>query len=251
MIHFPFAYVGPGAGFAFLGSFLSLLLSLLAGLASLLLWPFRALAGLFRKSVRRKVVIVGVDGLRHDAAERLVAEGALPNLARLKRLSGSPGQWPAAAFWRVLGKHSVDSTVLWAPGELPPEFKGRMLRRSAGSMISRPAYYAKYLVRLLGPLSVLSSAQTAGAPCAEQEAVFFSALDRQKRGLLACVFEIPDGAYGELDRIVGRLLAYAAPETTVFLLFGGTLFSNRGIGADSRTEDVASLVLRIFGIGFA
>ncbi len=43
MIHFPFAYVGPGAGFAFLGSFLTLLLSLAASLASLLLWPFRML----------------------------------------------------------------------------------------------------------------------------------------------------------------------------------------------------------------
>ena len=35
------AYVGPGAGFAFIGSFLSLLAGFLLGAASILLWPFR------------------------------------------------------------------------------------------------------------------------------------------------------------------------------------------------------------------
>ena len=44
-----FAYVGPGAGFAFLGSFLTLLLSVLASITSLLLWPFR----LLRLALRR------------------------------------------------------------------------------------------------------------------------------------------------------------------------------------------------------
>ena len=37
----PLAYIGPGAGFAFLGSFLTLLVALLLGLVSLLIWPFR------------------------------------------------------------------------------------------------------------------------------------------------------------------------------------------------------------------
>ena len=35
------AYIGPGAGFAFLGSFLTLLGGLLLGVVSVLLWPFR------------------------------------------------------------------------------------------------------------------------------------------------------------------------------------------------------------------
>ena len=38
---FVLGYIGPGAGFAFLGSFLTIALSLLASLVSLLLWPFR------------------------------------------------------------------------------------------------------------------------------------------------------------------------------------------------------------------
>ncbi|HVX67905.1 MAG TPA: hypothetical protein VHA11_14935, partial [Bryobacteraceae bacterium] len=36
-----FAYIGPGAGFAFLGSFLTLLAGLFLGAVSLLAWPFR------------------------------------------------------------------------------------------------------------------------------------------------------------------------------------------------------------------
>lgn len=44
------AYVGPGAGFAFLGSLLALVAGFLLSLASLLLWPFRVL----RASIRRR-----------------------------------------------------------------------------------------------------------------------------------------------------------------------------------------------------
>ena len=35
------AYIGPGAGFAFIGSFLTLLAGFLLGAVSVLLWPFR------------------------------------------------------------------------------------------------------------------------------------------------------------------------------------------------------------------
>ena len=35
------AYIGPGAGFAFLGSFFTLLGGILLGLVSILMWPFR------------------------------------------------------------------------------------------------------------------------------------------------------------------------------------------------------------------
>ena len=42
------AYIGPGAGFAFLGSFLTFLLGIFLGLISLLLWPFRLVWGFIR-----------------------------------------------------------------------------------------------------------------------------------------------------------------------------------------------------------
>lgn len=94
MMNLPFAYIGPGAGFAFLGSFLSLVLSTLATIASLLLWPFRMLRMAIRRSrgMRaarvKKLIFLGLDGLDPELAEKWMDEGKLPNLARLKE-SGS------------------------------------------------------------------------------------------------------------------------------------------------------------------
>jgi predicted AlkP superfamily phosphohydrolase/phosphomutase len=85
-----FAYIGPGAGFAFLGSFLTLALSVLATIASLLLWPFRMLwmAMRRRRGGRaprvKKLIFLGLDGLDPELTEKWMAEGKLPNLARLK-----------------------------------------------------------------------------------------------------------------------------------------------------------------------
>jgi predicted AlkP superfamily phosphohydrolase/phosphomutase len=84
------AYIGPGAGFAFLSSFLVLFITFLLAIFSLLAWPFRAVARLlrgqkaFRKSQVHQVVIVGLDGMAPELAEKFMAEGKLPNLARLR-----------------------------------------------------------------------------------------------------------------------------------------------------------------------
>ena len=44
------AYVGPGAGFAFLGSFLSLLAGFFLSIGSLLAWPFRMVWRILRRT---------------------------------------------------------------------------------------------------------------------------------------------------------------------------------------------------------
>jgi hypothetical protein len=49
--HAQLAYVGPGAGFAFLGSFLTLIAGFLLSLFSLIFWPFRML---WRLALRRQ-----------------------------------------------------------------------------------------------------------------------------------------------------------------------------------------------------
>ena len=88
------AYIGPGAGFAFLGSFLTMLAGLLLGALSILAWPFRLLwRAVFRRGGRvqgkvRKVICLGLDGFDPRLTERLMEEGKLPNLAQL-RASGS------------------------------------------------------------------------------------------------------------------------------------------------------------------
>ena len=84
------AYIGPGAGFAFLSSFLVLFLTFFLALLSFLSWPFRFLIRLvkgtrsYRGAVIDKLVILGLDGLEPSLAEKYMAEGRLPNLARLK-----------------------------------------------------------------------------------------------------------------------------------------------------------------------
>ena len=85
-------YIGPGAGFAFLGSFLTILLSLLASLVSMVIWPFRMLwLALRGKGSSRKMIILGLDGLDPKLTERWMAEGKLPNLRALAE-SGYYGQ---------------------------------------------------------------------------------------------------------------------------------------------------------------
>ncbi len=201
---FMFAYIGPGAGFAFLGSFLSLVASFFLTAASLLLWPFRAARAMIRrrKSLRhakvRRVIFLGLDGLDPGLTERYMAEGKLPNFSRLKDQGSfhrlrttfpalSPVAWSTFAtgvspakhnifdflnrslktyipelaaskvrpaqrvlrvgrwrlplsrpvvemrrksesFWKILGEHSIGSTILRVPITFPPEdFNGRLL----------------------------------------------------------------------------------------------------------------------------
>jgi predicted AlkP superfamily phosphohydrolase/phosphomutase len=84
------AYIGPGAGFAFLSSFLVLFLTFFLALFSFLSWPFRFLIRLIKgkrsyKSAQiDKIAIIGLDGMEPSLAEKYMSEGRLPNLARLQ-----------------------------------------------------------------------------------------------------------------------------------------------------------------------
>jgi predicted AlkP superfamily phosphohydrolase/phosphomutase len=199
-----FGYIGPGAGFAFLGSFLSLIASFFLTAGSLLLWPFRVARAAvrrrrgFRRAKVRRLIFLGLDGLDPRLAERFMAEGKLPNLSRLKEQGSfhrlrttfpalSPVAWSTFAtgvspakhnifdflnrslkscvpelsscrvrparralrigrlriplwrptvemlrksqtFWKILGEHSIGSTILRVPITFPPEeFNGRLL----------------------------------------------------------------------------------------------------------------------------
>lgn len=118
------AYIGPGAGFAFLGSFLTLLGGLLLGLISVFLWPFRIAWRAFRgqqgyKHAKvKKLIFLGLDGLDPGLAERYMAEGKLPNLSRLREQGGfhrlrttfpalSPVAWSTFATGVNPARHSM------------------------------------------------------------------------------------------------------------------------------------------------
>ncbi len=411
--HFTPAYIGPGAGFAFLGSFLTLVISVLAGIASLFLWPIRYLRGLARRrtgSVRR-AIFLGFDGLDPRITERLMAEGRLPNFAKLRGMGSysrlrttfpalSPVAWStfatgvnpgrhnifdflsrdlrtyvpelssarvtkksvefrrrSEAFWKILGRYGVTSTILRVPITFPPEeFNGRLLsamctpdlRGSQGTFsrfteptgelegpagemipfavrggfleiqgvrfclkegvytpwvhlrfpsargiarflfttkdgfslyctpvqidpedpampISHPRWYAIYLAKLLGAFATLGMAEDtwalnegaidqaafleqAWSIQKERETMFFSALDRAPRGVVACVFDTTDRVqhmcfhqpdviepmYVDMDRILGQTLRYVDPGTVLFVLsdHGFTSF-RRGVNLNT------------------
>lgn len=118
------AYVGPGAGFAFLGSFLSIVAGFFLTLASLLAWPFRMA---WRAARRRRefqharahrVIFLGLDGLDPRLTERFMNEGRLPNLARLRQEGAyrrlrttfpslSPVAWSTFATGVNPAKHNI------------------------------------------------------------------------------------------------------------------------------------------------
>lgn len=119
-----FAYVGPGAGLALAGSFLTLLIALLTALGLLLSWPVRSLLRWKRvrrtrsRAAVRRVVILGLDGLDPQLTETLLAVGLLPNLAKLKangtysRLATtwpplSPVAWSTFSTGVNPGKHAI------------------------------------------------------------------------------------------------------------------------------------------------
>ena len=117
------AYVGPGAGFALLSSFLVILTTIVLAFLSLLIWPFRALYRLIRRRrrLRPKIdrfIVVGLDGQDPRITDRLMAEGRLPNFRRLaeegsyKRLettypSISPVAWSSFATGTSPAKHNI------------------------------------------------------------------------------------------------------------------------------------------------
>jgi predicted AlkP superfamily phosphohydrolase/phosphomutase len=83
------AYVGPGAGFAVVSSFLIILGALALSFVSVLTWPVRRIIRTLkrRKSMGKsrvdRVVVLGLDGLSPIIVKRMVDEGKLPNFAKL------------------------------------------------------------------------------------------------------------------------------------------------------------------------
>ncbi len=119
-----FAYIGPGAGFAFLGSFLSLVAGALLGAFSLLTWPirvsWRALrrGRAFRHARVKRIIFLGLDGLDPRLTEQYMREGKLPNLARLAALGSytrlrttfpslSPVAWSTFATGVSPARHNI------------------------------------------------------------------------------------------------------------------------------------------------
>ena len=118
------AYIGPGAGFAVVGSFLAVFFSLLAGLLAVFTWPLRyTLRAIrhrraFARSRIKKCIILGLDGMDPKLAEQWMDEGKLPALDGLRRQgtfrplattipSMSPVAWSSFQTGVNPGKHNI------------------------------------------------------------------------------------------------------------------------------------------------
>ena len=85
-----YAYIGPGAGFAVMSSFLVIFVTMLVVALSVLAWPFRALWRLVRgagppKGGIGRFIVIGFDGQDPALTDQYLREGLLPNFARLQQ----------------------------------------------------------------------------------------------------------------------------------------------------------------------
>ncbi|UCF69572.1 MAG: alkaline phosphatase family protein [Acidobacteriota bacterium] len=117
------AYIGPGAGFALLSSFLVLFTTIIVAFAALLVWPFRALWRLVRyrgrpKPLIRRLIVVGLDGQDPRLTDKFLAAGKLPHFAKLaeqgcyRRLkttfpSVSPVAWSSFSTGSHPARHNI------------------------------------------------------------------------------------------------------------------------------------------------
>ncbi|MCJ7485450.1 MAG: alkaline phosphatase family protein, partial [Candidatus Aminicenantes bacterium] len=157
------AYIGPGAGFAFLSSFLVLFLTFLMALFSFLSWPFRfiwkALRGqrAYKKSPIHRLVVLGLDGMEPTLAERFMAEGKLPNLALLKKKGTyarlrtttpaiSPVAWSSFMTGSEPSKHNIFDFLSRDPRTYLPDLSSARIGKS-----KRTLALGKYLIPLSKP----------------------------------------------------------------------------------------------------
>jgi predicted AlkP superfamily phosphohydrolase/phosphomutase len=118
------AYIGPGAGFAFVGSALVLVAAILMAIVTLITFPLRMLwkalfgSDPYKDSSVNRVVILGLDGLDPELTEEYIAKGMMPNLEKLRKQGSahklrttfpgiSPVAWSSFSTGCNPGKHNI------------------------------------------------------------------------------------------------------------------------------------------------
>jgi predicted AlkP superfamily phosphohydrolase/phosphomutase len=83
------AYIGPGAGFAIVGSLMVMVTTFAIAFAVILTWPIRLLyrqvtvGNPYKNASTRRVVILGLDGMDPGLLTKLIRDGRMPNFQKL------------------------------------------------------------------------------------------------------------------------------------------------------------------------
>ena len=136
------AYVGPGAGFAFAGSFFFIFVAFFLAFFNFITFPIRALIKYIRRrrTLKRagfkRAVIVGFDGMDYHLLKRFREEGVdLPNFAALEKEGVfaplwsteppiSPVAWSTFATGVNPGKHNIFDFLTTDRGTYMPRISG-------------------------------------------------------------------------------------------------------------------------------
>lgn len=127
------AYIGPGAGFALISSFMATFIAIISVLFAILILPFKIILRKIKKrkpeekSIFNRIVLIGLDGLDPDITKRFLRQDKLPNIKNLinngtfKELNTtnpavSPVAWSTFQTGTNPGKHKIFGFLKRTPG---------------------------------------------------------------------------------------------------------------------------------------
>lgn len=145
------AYIGPGAGFAFVSTFFVFIATFFIAFLTLLFWPIRFLFRLITGNLRSKkntidrLIIIGFDGMEPSLAEKWIKEGKLPNLAMLSETGTfqplkttfpaiSPVAWSTFSTGVNPGKHNIYDFLSRNPMTYLPDLSSARIGSSSKSI---------------------------------------------------------------------------------------------------------------------
>ncbi len=157
------AYIGPGAGFAFIGSFFAIFVTFILAFFVILSWPVRYLISLVRTGSTRKnqkikkLVILGLDGLDPQLVKRYSADGKLPNLEKLGQQgcfyplktttpSISPVAWSSFSTGVNPAKHNIYDFLTRNKSNYLPDLSSTHIGK-----VKRTLKIGKYIIPLSKP----------------------------------------------------------------------------------------------------